>query len=194
VAKVYKKPNLNAPRFRPKKLNLTNVDFYNKFIDENPKHSTLTLKQFKDIIGTFNGAIWNSVISNRDGVELPEQLGFLFIGSCPRKKSNVDFKKSEHYGVVIQNQNWESDQFIAKIFYTNFETKYRFRNHELWAFKGVRDFTRKVGQTYPQEWKKYVQVDDLVRVSKLFRMEKFIQTKKEEVSMLLKDYDEFNLD
>lgn len=194
MAKEYKKPDLNAPRFRPKKLNLTNVDFYKKFIKDNPKFSTLTLSQFKDIIKTFNGLIWENVIENRDGIELPEQLGFLFIGSCPRKKSNVDFKKSEHYGVVIQNQNWESDQFTAKIFYTNFETKYRFRNHELWAFKGLRDFTRKVGQTYPKEWKKYIQVDDLVRVSKIFRMEKIAHKKKEEVVNLLKDYDEFNLD
>jgi hypothetical protein len=194
VAKPYKKPDLNAPRYRPKKLNLTNIDFYKKFIEDNPKYSALTIDQFKDIIKTFNGLIWENVIEDRDGVQLPEQLGYLFIGSCPRKKSNVDFKKSEHYGVVLQNQNWESDNYTAKIFYTNYETKYRFKNHELWGFKGVRDFTRTVGQTYPKEWKKYIQVDDLIRVSKLFRIEKFKQTKKEETTDLLKDYDEFNLE
>lgn len=194
MAKQYKKPDLNAPRYRPKKLNLTNIDFYNRFIEDNPKHSSITIEQFKNIISTFNGLIWENVIKDRNGVQLPEQLGYLFIGSCPRKKSNVDFKKSEHYGVVLQNQNWESDQFIAKIFYTNFETKYRFKNHELWGFKGVRDFTRSVGKTYPTEWKKYVQVDDLIRVSKLFRIEKFKQAKTVETIDLLKDYDEFNLD
>ena len=156
MAKPYKKPDLKAPRFRPKKLNLTNLNFYNKFLEEHPKHSSLTVDQFKDIIKIFNGLIWKTAIEKRDGVQLPEQLGYIFIGSCPRKKSNVDFKKSEHYGVVLQNQNWESDNFLAKIFYTNFETKYRFRNHELWGFKGVRDFTRMVGQTYPKEWKKYL--------------------------------------
>jgi hypothetical protein len=194
VAKQYKKPDLNAPRYRPKKLNLTNTEFYNKFIEENPKHSHLTINQFKEIIKTFNGKIWETVINERDGIQLPEQLGYLFIGSCPRKKSNVDFKKSNSYGVVLQNQNWESDQFTAKIFYTNYETKYRFKNHELWGFKGVRDFTRSVGKTYPTEWKKYIQVDNLIRVSRLFRIQKFKQTKKEEETDLLKNYDEFNLD
>lgn len=194
TVKKYKKPDLNAPRFRPKKLNLTNLDFYHKFIEDNPKHSHLTLDQFKDIIKLFNGKIWETAVELRDGVQLPEQLGYIFIGSCPRKKSNVDFKKSEHYGVVIQNQNWESDQFVAKIFYTNYETKYRFKNHELWGFKGVRDFTRRVGQTYPKEWKKYIQVDNLVKVSRLFRLEKFKQMKTKETSELLKNYDEFNLD
>lgn len=194
MGKQYKKPDLNAPRYRPKKLNLTNIEFYNKFIEENPKYSHLTIDQFKDIIKSFNGKIWETVIKERDGVQLPEQLGYIFIGSCPRKKSNVDFKKSEHYGTVLQNQNWESDQFIAKIFYTNYETKYRFKNHELWGFKGLRDFTRSVGQTYPNEWKKYIQMDNMIKASRLFRKHKFDQIKKIETTDLLKEYDEFNLD
>ena len=192
MVKQYKKPDLNAPRYRPKKLNLTNLDFYNKFIEDNPKHASLTMEQFKNIIKTFNGKIWKNVIDYRDGVELPEQLGYLFIGSCPRKKSNVDFKKSEHYGVVLQNQNWESDQYIAKIFYTNFETKYRFKHHDIWGFKGLRDFTRGVGQTYPKDWKKYLVVDNLVKISRIFRKEKFKDFKKIETISLLDDYDEFN--
>ena len=194
MAKQYKKPDLNAPRYRPTKLNLTNVDFYNRFIQDNPKHNQLTIEQFKNIIKSFNGKIWQAVIDERDGIQLPEQLGYIFIGSCPRKKSNVDYKKSEEYGVILQNQNWESDQYLAKIFYTNYETKYRFKNHELWGFKGLRDFTRAVGQAYPKEWKKYIQVDNKLKISRLFRMEKFKQFKTEETAELLKNYDEFNLD
>jgi hypothetical protein len=64
----------------------------------------------------------------------------------------------------------------------------------LWGFKGVRDFTRMVGQTYPTEWKKYIQVDNLVKISRLFRMEKFKQFKTDETTELLKNYDEFNLE
>lgn len=194
MPREYKKPDLKAPRFRPKKLNFTNVEFYKKFIEDNPKYASLDVNTFKDIIKVFNGKIWESVVNDRDGVELPEQLGYIFIGSCPRKKSNVDFKKSEHYGVVLQNQNWESDQFIAKIFYTNFETKYRFKHHELWGFKGVRDFTRTVGQVYPKEWKKYLQVDNMMKVSRLFRIYKDEHKRKEDTIISLNDYDEFNLE
>jgi hypothetical protein len=195
VAKEYKKPDLNAPRYRPTKLNLTNVDFYNKFIEDNPKHALVTIDQFKNIIETFNGLIWKTVINERDGIQLPEQLGYIFIGTCPRKISdNTDYKKSEFYGVKVQNKNWESDEFIAKIFYTNFETKYRFRNHELWGFTGLRDFKRSVASEYPKEWKKYIQVENKLRISRLFRMEKFKHFKTEETADLLKDYDEFNLD
>jgi hypothetical protein len=194
VSKQYKKPDLNAPRFRPKKLNLTNVESYNKFIEENPKYNTLTLNQFKDVIKTFNGLIWEGVIRERDGIQLPEQLGYIFIGSCPKKKGeNTDYEKSQYYGIKLQNQNWESDQYTAKIFYTNFETKYRFKNHDLWGFKGLRDFKRSVAKTYPIEWKKYIQVDNLLKISRLFRIEKDRHTQKDETTELLKNYDEFNL-
>lgn len=194
MSKQYKKPDLNAPRFRPKKLNLTNVESYNKFIEENPKYNTLTLNQFKDVIKTFNGLIWEGVIRERDGIQLPEQLGYIFIGSCPKKKGeNTDYEKSQYYGIKLQNQNWESDQYTAKIFYTNFETKYRFKNHDLWGFKGLRDFKRSVAKTYPIEWKKYIQVDNLLKISRLFRIEKDRHTQKDETTELLKNYDEFNL-
>lgn len=190
----YKKPDLKAPRYRPKKLNFTNAEFYNQFIEDNPRFASLSIDKFKEIITCFNGKIWETVVEERDGVELPEQLGFIFIGTCPRKKSNVDFHKSQTYGVKLQNQNWESDQYIAKIFYTNYETKYRFKHHEMWGFTGVRDFKRTIGKTYPTEWKKYVMVDNLVRVSKIFRKQKFKHYKEELTQQLLPEYDEFNLD
>lgn len=194
MTKTYKIPDLKAPRYRPTKLNLTNKPLYDSFIDQNPKFSHISVDKFKEVIAVFNGKIWEAVVANRDGVELPEQLGYLFIGTCPRKKSNVDFHKSKNYGVVLQHQNWESDQYTAKIFYTNYETRYQFRNNEMWGFTGVRDFKRTVGKTYPQEWKKYVIVDNLIRISRLFRKNKYKQYKIEETKTLLPTYDEFNLE
>lgn len=193
MSSPYKKPDLNAPRYRPKKLNLTNIDFYNQFVKDNPKYSSLSHNDFKKIISTFNGRIWEKVIEERDGVELPEQLGYVFIGTCPRKKSNVDFDKSARYGVKLQNQNWESDNYTAKIFYTNFETKYKFKHNDLWGFVGIRDFKRNVGKTYPKEWKKYLMVDNMTKISRLFRKQQFKDLKNIEASILLEDYDEFNL-
>ena len=194
VAKTFKKPDLKAPRYRPKKLNLTNQDLYEQFIKENSKLSHISRDKFKDVISLFNGLVWKTVIENRDGVELPEQLGYIFIGTCPRKKSNVDFYKSNEYGTVLQHQNWESDQYLAKIFYTNYETKYQFKHHELWSFSAVRDFKRMVGKTYPVEWKKYVMVDNMVRVSRMFRNQKFKEFKDKQKEQMLPVYDEFNLD
>ncbi len=193
--KEFNQPNLNAPRFRPKKCNILNTKLYNKFIEKNPKYKHITIEQFKEVIKKYNGSIWNEVIENRDGVELPEQLGNIFIGTCYRKKSdNVDYKKSVFYGKKIQSRNWESDEFVAKIFYTNYENKYKFKFHEFWGFTGVRDFKRTVAHTYPTEWKKYRVVDNMQKVSKLFRRHTYRQYMESKTTKQLEHYNEFDLD
>lgn len=195
LMKEFNKPDLNAPRFRPKKLNILNQRFCEKFHSQNPKYRHLSHEKIKNIVSTMNGIIYTTVINERDGVELPEQLGYLFIGTCPRKVSdNVDYKKSLIYGRKLQNQNWESDQYVAKIFYTNFETKYRFRFHEMWGFTAVRDFKRQVAKTYPVEWKKYVVVDNLQKVSKMFRTYRYREFQKKETEFNLLNYDELSFD
>jgi len=124
----------------------------------------------KTIIVDTNKAIADLIIELRDGVELPEQLGHMFLGTCqPKIRKNVDFKTTDNYLKVIQHRNWESDNYLAKIFYTNYSSKYKFKFHELWGFKGCREFTRKVGKTYPENWKKYIQVDYSLKVSRLYR-------------------------
>ena len=64
----------------------------------------------------------------------------------------------------------------------------------MWGFTGIRGFKRTVAQTYPINWKKYVMVDNLVRVSRIFRKEKYKEFLKNETLDLLNNYDEFNLE
>lgn len=189
----FKKPDLNGPRYRPKKQNILNIDLHKRFLEKYPKYKgVVSHEQMKDIVTSFNTAIWEEVIDNRDGVELPEQLGYVFIGTCPKKiHSNIDYKTSGELGIKVQNQNWESDQYLAKIFYTNYENKYSFRFHELWSFVGVRDFKRSVAKTYPKEWKKYIMMDDTQQTSKIFRKQVVKDFMKNNIEIIPESYDEF---
>lgn len=190
----YRKPDLKAPRFRPKRHNILNDEFCKKIKDKGDVYENLTNKQIKDVVTSFNQNIWESAIEHRDGVELLEQLGYIFIGTCQRSKSdNTNIKSSLQYGVKVKHQNWESDQHLAKIFYTNFETKYRFKFHEMWGFTALRDFKRSVARAYPTEWKKYVVVDNFVKISKLFRSYVIKDKIEKETEVLLENYDEFDM-
>lgn len=162
-------------------------------MEKNPKYKDISLEQVKEIVKVYNGKIWQTVLDSRDGIELPEQLGNLFIGSTFKKKSdNINYKKSIELGYKVQNQNLISDQYLAKIFYTNFESKYRFRFHELWSFTGVRDFKRTIAKVYPIDWKKYIVIDQDQKVSKLFRKQVYKDMMKEQTIMKLETYDEFD--
>ena len=170
MAKNFKKPNLNAPRFREKRLSLLNKNILNEFKEKYPKYSGIHNDKLKKIIKLYNKNLWEGVIENRDGVELPDSLGYLFIGTCPAAKSvNTNYSLSRQYGKVLENRNLNTDGKIAKIFYTNLKTKYRFKNRELWQFTAVRQFKRSVAKTYPEQWSKYVVMESKKRVADIYK-------------------------
>lgn len=189
-----KKPNLNAPRFRRSAQGTLNSEFIELLKQKVPSAKDLSAEQIKEIINTFNGNLWMTAIESRDGVEIPEQIGHLFIGTCPpKRKPNVDFKTSAEYLKVIQHRNWESDQYLAKIFYTTYGTKYRFKNHELWGFVATRAFKRTVGKTYPEKWKQYVEVDPKIKISSMFRNNLNEMKKAEDAERNITLYNEFDI-
>ena len=166
----FKIPNLNAPRYREKVFGVLNAETIKEFKDKYPAYEQINNEKLKNIIKVYNKKLWEAVIENRDGVELPDSLGYLFIGTCPAAKSvNTNYALSRQYGKVLQNKNWETDGKIAKIFYTNLSTKYRFRNRELWQFKAVRQFKRSVAKTYPEKWSKYIIMESKKRVADMYK-------------------------
>lgn len=193
--KPFRAPDLNAPRYRSKSLDILNKEFYDAFRTAFPKYAYLTNRQIREIIREVNGKIWETILEERDGIELPEQLGCIFIASCPPKKTpNVNYKLSSEMQQHIQHRNWESDQFLAKIFYTNWGSKYRFMFSNLWGFDAVRQFSRSVAKVYPENYKKYVVLDDIKHINKLFRKYSYRMKKEEEEAVSLEHYDEFDLD
>jgi len=182
----FKKPNLKAPRYREKRLGLLNKDTIKEFKDKKPLYSEIDNVKLKKIIKIYNKRLWETVIKNRDGVELPDSLGYLFIGTCkPSKSVNTNYALSKEYGKVLQNKNWDTDGNIGKIFYTNYSTKYRFKNRELWHFLASRDFKRSVAKEYPMSWTKYVVMKNKYRVAHLY------DPNPEDTEKALKNYNEF---
>ena len=82
---------------------------------------------------------------------------------------NTNYALSKKYGKVLQNMNLDTDGKLAKIFYTNLSTKYRFKNRELWQFKAVRQFKRAVAKTYPEQWPKYIVMESKKRVAHMYK-------------------------
>lgn len=188
----YKAPDLHASRLRIKPKRILSKDFLEEFKEKHPEFSTLDDKTIKKIVMTFNENIWKEVIAYRDGVELPESLGYLFIGTCTFNwDTNVNYGLSVKYGKEIKNRNLESDSKLAKIFYTNYQTKYKFANRELWGFQAVRQFKRSVAKEYPVSWQKYIVVDSYKKVSEMFSKALRKQRVKKEDKDILSSYDEF---
>lgn len=190
----YKTPDPKAPRFRKKRLNILDKKFFKTLKEEHNAVKALSESDMRSIVETFNRTLWQASRDCRDGVELPEQLGHIFVGTCPPKKSlNKDYHASSRYKTVVQHRNFESDNHIAKIFYTTFLNKYRFKNHDLWVFTGCREFTRGVSKVYSERWNMYVKIDPMIKINTMFRSNYKKLSLKEGQTEFLQDYNELEI-
>ena len=192
-----KEPDLNAPRYRPITHNIICVKFMRQFRKKFPKYKDVPDSKLREIIYVNNNNLWKEIIENRDGIEFPEKLGYSFIGTCnPPQATNPDYPTSFKHNKRIRHRNFESDNYLAKIFYTSFAARYRFQNNKLWKFEGCREFTRAVGAAYPENWKKYVKVDNYTHIAKMFKKEKEKERRKntERSNIAVGDYNEFDMD
>lgn len=193
--KLFKAPDIHAPRFRKKTLNLLNLSTIDEFKAEHPEYEDLDVEIYKKIVKTFNEKIWRTVIDKRDGVSLPENLGFLFIGTCEKpKKKNVNYGLSQKLGKNTTHQNLESDSKLAKIFYTNYSAKYKFTNRDLWMFSAVRQFKRELAKEYSNNWMRYINIKSNEKVSHIFSSRLREHKPLREYQDILDAYDEFKFD
>jgi len=193
--KVFKRPDINAPRFREKSVHVLNLKLYKKFKKKFPEHD-ISYADFKNIINTYNVKLGEGIIEYRDGVELPESLGYIFIGSCAAMmtRPNIDYKKSAQYGILTTHKNWNSDNRLMKIFFTNYLVKYKVKNKQIWLFSGNRDFKRKASQHYSEDWNKYIMVDSKQKVSTVFKENIHKLHEKLKVNKIASEgYNEFDL-
>jgi hypothetical protein len=192
--KEFKKPDVTAPRFRPDVQSVMNKKFFDSFRKKYPKYKDLTDSELRKIGKTFNQILYQAVIDTRDGVELPEQLGWIFIGTCQQsKKQNTDFAKSKQYGVRVSNNNWATDGKLAKIFFSNFAPKHKIKNREYWKFVACREFKRSVAKTYPENWNIYAEVEPTKQANLVYSKAFYKDLKTKEENEALKTYNEFEI-
>lgn len=193
--KATRQPDLSAPRYRPVRLSTVTKEYCRLLRKEVPAAAQLNDEEIQSFIESFHQEFCQEVLETREGASLPARLGHVFVGSCPKKSTpNVDFQQSAAYLQTIQHRNFESDGFLAKIFYINEDTRYEFKNHNLWQFDACRDFTRALAKHYPLHWKQYIQVDPGQKVSRLFRDDSYRSYREEKRSRpSLETYNEFEV-
>jgi hypothetical protein len=190
----FNKPNVKASRYRPEVYSLLNKKFFDKFKNKYPKYKDMTNLELRNIIKKFHEHVFNTVIEKRDGIQLPEQIGWLFIGACESsKKRNVDYAKSNKYGVEVSYNNWNTDGRLAKIFFTSNAPKHKMKNREFWRFVGCRNFKRSVAKAFSENWNNYIIIDSSVQLrlnyQKTFLKDLTIREQQND----LKSYNEFDI-
>ena len=190
-----KKPDLKAPRFRHEFVNIMTNKLLEKIQSKTSKAENFTLSDVRKVIKSFNGAMWNEVINSRDGIDLPESLGTVYVATCkPPKRKNIDMKKSIELGVAVEHKNWDTDGHIAKVIYSVYGNKYRFKHSELWCFKAGREFGRAVASTYPDNWMLYKKIENNRLISSQVKQRIKAEIVINRSAYIPENYNEFDLD
>ena len=183
----YKAPDLHGTRYRPTAYKVTNDSFYNEFYKKYPQYKKVSRTTLLKIIDTFNTKLWEEVISNHNGIELPEALGTVCAVACrTKKKEIINFNLSNKLGKRVHLNNFETNGLLVKVVYTNFKNKYNFFGKQVWIFIACRDFKRSLSKSFREYSGKYLQIGMHERFSK----HKFIA---EDEPVLDSNYDPLSL-
>lgn len=136
--------------------------FYKELKKEYPQLEKYTEKQIKSYIKNFNGHLGDTIISHRDGVQLPILSGFLAVVTFGKRTLAVDRKASQELGTVVTHKNEETNGNGGGIYYSPFcisragsESKSIYKNSMLWTFHGIRPLNKKISAAYKANWTKY---------------------------------------
>lgn len=187
----FNKPDFTKPRYRPKRLEVDGKEFYKALIEKIPEAAKLSHIQIRDLIKQFNETVLQNIVEGREGVELPQGLGYIFVGSCKIKKECIDYGKSIKYGIRVTHKNWNTEGYASKIFYSNCSVKYKVQDNNLWIFKAARKLKKEVSKAFNENWNKYIHIDQNTKLSKYISVGKQIEKRIKKTQEDLKTYNEF---
>lgn len=190
---MFNAPNIKGPRFRKECKEILNTALYDNFLKSHPQHKDITYDTFCKVIKNSSTKMWKVAVDERDGIELP-MGGSVFIGSTKiTVKNNYDIQASIKANAPIKHRNYETDGYVAKIYYSPRLAKISGRDRSMWSFKAHRDFKRTLAKEYPKDWKKYRMVESLYAVVDNYKRAKLKQSFLDSTEQAIKNYNEFDL-
>jgi len=160
--KIYHKADKKAPRFRTNYSLVVNQAWLKKLKKQFPE-LPLSGKDIHKIIDTFHMLCRKVITETRDGLQLPEQLGHIFIGAF-KPKNEDPMRQIAIYGKRKPVPIWS-----CKVFYTTYGSKYPFKNNRLWGFDPNRILTGEVSKAFEKNHKLYIIIDNYARINNIYR-------------------------
>ena len=165
-------PDLNAPRFRKLRHSIIDEDFINDFLQEHPEYKGMrevSKKGFiKKVIHKFNSYIWKHVLVNRDGIDLPERLGVVFVGAKTSMYNPVKYGVSAAVGKEVRTTNPETNGLIARVFYSRHSRNHGITVRTIWGFKICRAFARELASVFKTSYNMFQRVENKRQLMILF--------------------------
>lgn len=181
------------PRFRPDRHEPINDKFMKELNEKVPATKEMVKKDISKLIKDFNDYVRAYVCENREGVELPQGIGYLFLGVCKNSANTIDMLMSTKHKQKISFKNWNSDGRLGKIFYSNSSVKYKIVDNNLWIFRPAREFKKDSSRAFSENWKIFIEIDPKIKLSTYFRDHSYQREVEKRKKEYAEKYNEFNI-
>jgi hypothetical protein len=184
-----------APRFKKTRMDVVTMELAEEFLKEFPQYADKpefkNKSTFSKLIKKFNSAIWRHTIDHRDGIDLPERLGVLFVGAKTSVYTPVDYGQTNKYGTEVLMNNLESNGLIGKIFYSRHSRNHGLTIGTIYGFKPCREYALGVRDAFKNgDCRKYRRVENKRELHILF-LERMRNRNRKEGYGISDNYNEF---
>lgn len=181
------------PRFRPDRYEPINDAFINELNEKVPETKNIKKADISKLIKDFNDHVREFICENREGVELPQGIGYLFLGVCKNSANTINMPMSTKYKQKISFKNWNSDGRLGKIFYSNSSVKYKIVDNNLWIFRPAREFKKDSSKAFSENWKIFIEIDPKIKLSTYLRDHSYQRAVDKFRKESAEKYNEFNI-
>jgi hypothetical protein len=149
--------DITQPRVKKDYTRVMNAKALEEFVNEYPEYAGITLKELNAILGKFHQNLAQEVIDKREGIALPERLGYLIIASFKRPTSRkiVNWGESRKQGKLVYHMNWDTDNRIGKIVYRREKVNFGALTN-IWGFTATKCFTTAMSVAFRKQYNKYI--------------------------------------
>lgn len=162
----------NIVRVRKNIKSLDTLPTYKKFLIKYPQYkNSLTFEQFKSIISNSTNKLGEKLIENPDGIRLPFNIGYLIIIRKKQDSSKhqyVNLNATKLNNKEIKHNNWNTDDYIARIVYSNYACRPFFKEHRLYTFYKSKPLKQRVSKAFRENYSKYINWEEK-KIAHLFK-------------------------
>lgn len=167
------------------------MPYFKQLKAQYPELKQYTNGEIRRHIIAYNKCIADTICTHRDGVELPEHMGTVFVGALKSKNPPIDWTATEKTGKIIYQNSLKSMGYSFIIFYVHSLEKYNFANRGIWKITCTETVTSKVGAAFNKNWKNFISIPSRQHVEGFIKnyWNKYRANKKHKEE--LKSYNEF---
>lgn len=186
-----------APRFRKKIPSHLKAEVIEGFVKTHPQYENFDKTTAVNILKTLHKSAIELLRTHRDGIELPCGLGQMLIltykSGRKKRRSDIDFVKSEALGKLVYYTNLNEDSRFMTIAFSNRHVKQKIADPHLWKFRLHRVNRIYLSNRFNENWQIYHQPASQRAVFTMTPVKKIKIKKASPIREIPKFYDEFDM-